>query len=653
MSPAFEYLLKVSVSLAIVSLLYRFVLSRFTFYNWNRWYLLFASKACLLVPLIDINPSLPETGRLAAVREVPTLQEFYNAPAVTNHSQVAAEAGFDFEMWLWIALAAGAAVMLVRLVLQWYSLVRIRRNASLVSEDDVKIYHVEKDIVPFSFGDAIFYNPASHSESDLNDIILHEYIHVRERHTLDVLWGEILCIFNWYNPFAWLIRWSIRQNLEYIADRAVLANDVDRRNYQYLLLKVAGFSEFQIGNPFSVSSLKRRIMMMNKRKTPRVLLISFLLILPVALTLLMIFRKRDVDRDVFNKLAADLTQHQEELLNQDERDLVISGLILDARTGEPIHNFPLQIAYREKPLKTIRTDSKGFYFLRVPARKDEKSPGTGRYFDGYPESYTVENVSDTHKGFIFGESRSLDIDGIGQFKIIYTPAIDEYNAPTSFFGVPKKDVVYDEDKASDQNVIYDQLLTASKTFRKEQALIVSFRDQYPRPANIITKHGNGYFDRKREMLGYEGEIQFYLDGKKADYTDVNKAFAGSPYMLKQTQEYRVFENRNRYSKIFYLTFDLHKPAPPHELLAGNVEIINPRTFNPEKLKEKAYLLDGFRQVFGVGSNMLPEKEEIIKVLRFKGSLARYYDRTRDEIWWVETRPAAEVFERPDFAGVGK
>lgn len=649
MSPAFEYLLKVSVSLAVVSMLYWFVLSRFTFYTWNRWYLLFASQACLLVPLIDINPALPQTGRLSAVRQLPSMQELYAGPEVSSRSRQVVETGFDPETGIWMVLGAGMAVMLVRFAFQWYSLMRIRRAAALVSDDDVQIYHVAKDIVPFSFGKAIFYNPDAHTETELKDIILHEYIHVRERHTADVIWGELLCMLNWYNPFAWLIRWSIRQNLEYIADRAVLGKDADRQNYQYLLLKVAGYSGFRIGNAFSVSSLKRRIIMMNKRRTPRILLISFLLVVPVALVLLLIFRKQDRAETGLHTLWEEIRKEQNEMLNKNPQDLIISGLILDARTGQPIPAVQLEIAYKQKPFKTIRSDVNGFYFLAIPPIPDDKTPETGRYFNVFPESFTISNVSATHREFSYGESRLNDLEGHPEFKIIFLPRTDEYNAPVQFYGINKKNFVADWKTSSAQKQLYDALRTASGPFLKEQQLIVSFKDRYPRPSNVITKYRNGYFDRKRNLMGYEGALDFYLDGKKVDYTKVNDAFAGSPYMLKETQEYRNMTESGTYDKKFYLTFDLYKPAPPQVLMAGNIEVLDPQRFDTDILKEQAYLLDGFRQTYGVGSNLMPAKQEIVKVMRFKGRLARYYDRKLDEIWWIETRPAAEVFERPDFA----
>jgi hypothetical protein len=113
---------------------------------------------------------------------------------------------------------------------------------------------------------------------------------VKQKHTHDIIWSELLCILNWYNPFAWLIRKAIRQNLEFIADDKVLEQGLDKRKYQYLLLKVTGNNHFSIANQFNFSSLKKRIAMMNKMKSARAQLIKFLFIVPLVAVMLLAFR---------------------------------------------------------------------------------------------------------------------------------------------------------------------------------------------------------------------------------------------------------------------------------------------------------------------------------------------------------------------------
>jgi len=121
---------------------------------------------------------------------------------------------------------------------------------------------------------------------------------VKQGHSIDILWSELLCIINWYNPFSWLLKGAIRQNLEFIADGKVLEGGVSKKEYQYLLLKVIGNNHFSIASKFNFSSLKKRIAMMNKMKTARVHIVKFLFILPLVAVLLVAFRKKEHERNV-------------------------------------------------------------------------------------------------------------------------------------------------------------------------------------------------------------------------------------------------------------------------------------------------------------------------------------------------------------------
>jgi hypothetical protein len=286
-----QYLLKLTISLSIVYLFYQLFLRRLTFYNWNRWYLLIYSMVCFVIPFINVftiivnRPALRES---VIVNYIPAITQMTPAD-----QQAVAGAATESIGWLPVAIlvmATGMLVMIVRLLIQYYSFFRMRSKAVLLYEDKVKLYHIDAPVMPFSFGRGIYVNQHQHSESELKEIIRHEFIHVKQRHSLDILWSELLCILNWYNPFAWLLRYDIRQNLEFIADQQVLQTGLDRKEYQYLLLKVIGVNSFSIATNFNFSSLKRRIAMMNKTESARVHLLRFLFLLPLLVVVLLAFR---------------------------------------------------------------------------------------------------------------------------------------------------------------------------------------------------------------------------------------------------------------------------------------------------------------------------------------------------------------------------
>jgi beta-lactamase regulating signal transducer with metallopeptidase domain len=304
-----QYLLKLFISLTLVHFFYQVVLRKLTFYTWNRWYLLLYSFISFIIPFINIAFLLEKNQwkNIEAIHYIPLLEKYTPvSPSVETVS-----AGFNVWNVLMFIMIVGIFIMLVRLSIQYLSVRKITKSAVLLHDEKLKLYHVDRNIIPFSFGNAIFVNRDLHTEADLKEIIRHEFVHVKQRHSIDILWSEFLCIINWYNPIAWLLRKAIRQNLEFIADNNVIQNGFDRKQYQFLLLKVTGVSNFSIANKFNYSSIKKRIAMMNKMKSARLNLVRFLFVLPLVAILLLAFRKNQsgissisIEQNVMDTLPA-------------------------------------------------------------------------------------------------------------------------------------------------------------------------------------------------------------------------------------------------------------------------------------------------------------------------------------------------------------
>jgi len=293
-----QYILKLSLSLSLVYLFYEFVLRRLTFYNWNRFYLIIYTILSFFIPLINIAPVLERNEMLNSkvVSFIPAINNVHEGTSA-NYIPGKVHHAISWSPWdvVPLVIMGGMIVMILRLLIQFLSFRKMIRQCELVSDAGVRYYQVNKAIIPFSFGKSIFINPALHNEEELKEIVRHEFVHVRQKHTIDIVWAEVLCILNWYNPFTWVIRKAIRQNLEFIADNKVLQAGIDKRQYQYLLLKVTGNNHFSIASQFNFSSLKKRIAMMNKMKSAKVHLVKFLFVLPVVAVMLVAFRSNSSD----------------------------------------------------------------------------------------------------------------------------------------------------------------------------------------------------------------------------------------------------------------------------------------------------------------------------------------------------------------------
>ncbi|MCD8740490.1 TonB-dependent receptor plug domain-containing protein [Mucilaginibacter roseus] len=290
MPALFEYFLKLSISVSVIYLFYQLVLRRLTFYNLNRWYLAGYTVLCFVMPFVDVSKLTTNTGRRSIVQYVPTV----NSITTANITRASISTTQTINWWQVVIyiLVAGSAIMFLRMMVQVIALRKIKRTSVVISEGNTNIYHTNSNITPFSFGSSIYLNKNLHTEAELEEIILHEYVHVRQLHTLDIILAELLCIINWYNPFAWLIRHSIKQNLEYIADDNVVNTGIDKKAYQYHLLKVIGIPQYRIANQFNFASLKNRIMMMNKARSAKINLLKFLFILLLLAVILVAFRNQ-------------------------------------------------------------------------------------------------------------------------------------------------------------------------------------------------------------------------------------------------------------------------------------------------------------------------------------------------------------------------
>ena len=101
-----------------------------------------------------------------------------------------------------------------------YSTVRLRCRKDQI--EGIPVYLLDKESGPFSFFHWIFIYPQAHPQNELSEILTHEGTHARQRHSIDVIISELMCIACWFNPFMWLMKREVRNNLEYMADNRVL-----------------------------------------------------------------------------------------------------------------------------------------------------------------------------------------------------------------------------------------------------------------------------------------------------------------------------------------------------------------------------------------------------------------------------------------------
>jgi bla regulator protein blaR1 len=274
MNPIAIYLVKVSGALALFYFCYAFMLGRDTYFVRNRFYLLGCMIFSLAVPFIRITV---KTVKINAITGI--------VPVVTNPQL--AELPVKDQFWpiiLAVALviyALGVLFFLIRLIRAYSQAIGI-----IVKSERSKFYELilaitQQAVSPFSLFKWLVIPKNTTNHPDFDNIVQHESIHSRQYHSVDLFMAEIIVVFQWFNPFVWMMKKAVIENHEYIVDKTLLRKGVNAQQYQYSLLSYAtvGGGQLAVANHFNANLLKKRIRMMNTQQSPRWHRIKNLLIL--------------------------------------------------------------------------------------------------------------------------------------------------------------------------------------------------------------------------------------------------------------------------------------------------------------------------------------------------------------------------------------
>ena len=310
------YLIKINVALMLLYGFYRLTVSRDTFFGLRRLTLWLIYAVALMVPALNLE---------YWVRDTPTMASMANVYADTFYPVVVVKAQAPSITWMDMLLGiywAGVAVLSLRLVWQLFSIIRLAVISRKQEMEGITVHLLRGEGSPFSFFRWVFMYPSTLEDRQLHEVMVHECTHVSGLHSLDTLFSELFSIACWFNPFAWLMKQEVRMNLEYLADESVLSDGNARKSYQYHLLGLAyrqPKDSTKIANNFNLLPLKKRIKMMNKRRTSEIGKAKYLLFAPLAGALLMVSNIESVAREIGGQVpeVAEVQQKAEQALNAD------------------------------------------------------------------------------------------------------------------------------------------------------------------------------------------------------------------------------------------------------------------------------------------------------------------------------------------------
>jgi bla regulator protein BlaR1 len=279
-----DYLLKASTVIILFYGCYKLCLQRDTFFDESRWFLLVGLIASIIVPFIVIPVYMEQTT-------IAQDNLFFD----NNSSAEVSDNAFNFITILNYIYLIGIIIFSMKFLLQLNSLYAVIFKTDRNKNGRYTFIQTAKATSPFSFFNYIVYNPNQFNSVELEQIISHEKVHVKQFHTIDVLLAQLACIAFWFNPFIWLYNKDLKQNLEFIADKTAINYINCKKSYQYTLLKTSvPNQQLVLTNNFYNSLIKKRIVMLHKSKSKKINLLKFALIIPVLALFLMSFNTKTV-----------------------------------------------------------------------------------------------------------------------------------------------------------------------------------------------------------------------------------------------------------------------------------------------------------------------------------------------------------------------
>ena len=301
------YLFKSVVWLAGFTLVFILFLRNERFFVLNRFYLLAGILTSFILPLVSIHYTVV----------LPAVRNFQIENAVVSEIKNPGKSIIpDLKLILSVLYVLGVAFVLALIIKQGRSVLRAIKKSEIISFHPAKLIKTPEYTSAFSFFSYVFVNP-SVTDVETKEIMIHELVHIRQKHWFDLLLVELLCMMQWFNPLVWIYIRFIRQNHEYLADEVALQQTTNPAIYRAVLLnQIVGAPVVSLANSFNYSPNKKRFNMMKNIISSPYRKMKILLILPVFAIVLYAFAKPDykynyADESSGDKMAsATLLQHE-------------------------------------------------------------------------------------------------------------------------------------------------------------------------------------------------------------------------------------------------------------------------------------------------------------------------------------------------------
>ena len=276
------YIIKSALTLALLYTCIMPLLEKETFHRLNRIIVLGCLLLSFIIPLIHFTGSTNQT--------IDMVRQAVQLPEILIDGNANKQSVWSLTDILICIYTLGGVAMLSLTAIQTMSLMlRLRRCEHITDNKGNVIVLTDYATSPFCL---FHYIVMSHDDYANNRcfVLTHEQEHIRLRHYIDLIILQFATIIQWFNPFVWLIGKNLKAIHEFEVDEAVLNKGIDATQYQkFLVVKAVGNRLQPFANNLNKESLKRRIIMMNQKKSNRWMMLKALFVIPVATLAVSVF----------------------------------------------------------------------------------------------------------------------------------------------------------------------------------------------------------------------------------------------------------------------------------------------------------------------------------------------------------------------------
>jgi len=281
--------LKMMLCSGILLALYHLVLVKERTFIFNRFYLISALLFSFSIPFATIETKqvekeIPQTVFVGEIQQ-PILQTVIVQPE-----------SFDYTQALLIAYCIISGILILKI---GYSVIKIKKlKGRKITYQNRTVFLLKQDLAPFSFWNTIYLSETYFKDSKIQDsVFLHEEIHVKQKHSADILFVEILKAVFWLNPFLYFYKKAMVNNHEFIADDRVIRKNKNIKNYQELILQeILKQQNLPLIHQFNFNNTKKRFIMMTSKNSKFAKMKNYLAV-PAFAVLAIVFAEKTYAKD--------------------------------------------------------------------------------------------------------------------------------------------------------------------------------------------------------------------------------------------------------------------------------------------------------------------------------------------------------------------